>query len=224
MSSFGEWGSDGGLPAFREAVHPDDAVCEWDPIVAPVTNRHWCALGNRRVQVVFDNYGTAAIRDTANGFAWLTPRAGTGATVIDGWATDYPRWPSSWAEQAPVRTWGPTWFTIEGEHDGIGVTRTVALPEGESPLVLVRVEVTSATTRTVTLAEEWELVNDALLASFRDEDRRETTPEVELEAGVPYVSWYTVGLLDEEPPPADPEATWNASLAALKGRLPSGEL
>jgi hypothetical protein len=156
LSSFGEWGSDGGLPVFYETVHPDDEVCAWDPIVAPVTKRHWCALGNRRLQVIFDNHATAAIRDTASGFAWLTPRSGTGATVIDAaWGTDFARWPASWKNQAPVRTWGPTWFTLEGEHDGIRVSRMIGLPEGDAPWMFVRVAVTSATARSVTVSEEW---------------------------------------------------------------------
>lgn len=223
-SAFGAWASENGLPVFRETTHPDADACAWDPVVGPVTKRHWCALGNRRLQVVFDNHAKAAIRDTANGFRWLTPRGGTGATAVDDWATDRERWPSSWSERAPVRTWGPTWFTVAGEHDGLRITRTVALPEGETPWVLVRVELTADTARSVTLAEEWEFVDDStVLVSLGEEDLHVTTQEVGLAARVPVVRWFAVGLLDEVDAPGDPAALWAASLAALKKRLPVAE-
>lgn len=166
-SAFGSWSLRRGLPVFDERAHPNDAVCEWDPVLGPATHRHWCAMGNRWLQVVFDNYGTAAIRDTARGFRWLTPVGpGSGATVVTAegatpWATDRSRWPASWASSAPVRTWGPTWLTVAGEHAGVHVERTVACPEGDAPWVLVRSVVTATTTHRVVLTEEWEVVGVA---------------------------------------------------------------
>ena len=166
-SAFGTWDLEHGLPVFRERVHPDDAVCRWDPVVAPPTHRHWCAVGNRRLQVVFDNDASAAVRDTAHGFRWLTPPGpGSGAallTTADGstWGTDRAHWPDSWADpHAPVRTWGPTWMTLTGEHEGVRVSRTVTCPEGERPWLLVRTEVSSGTAQRVQLAEQWRLTGD----------------------------------------------------------------
>ena len=173
MSAFGEWADEHGLPVFLEMVHPDDPVCRWDPIVAPATARHWCATGNRRLQLVADNFGTTALRDTAAGFRWLTPRDGTGVSQVqleDGssWATDHPRWPSSWRHpEAPVRSWGPTWFGVRGTHAGVEVDRLVLCPEGEWPFVVIRVTITAASDQHVALTEEWHL--DAVGASSVDD-------------------------------------------------------
>lgn len=146
---------------FHEVLHPDDPACRWDPVVAPRTNRHWYAFGNRRLHVVADNLGTTAIRDGAHGFRWLTPAGpGTGATIVesgeDSWATDRPRWPDSWAAPAaPTRTWGPTWCSLAGEHDGVRIERTVCSPEGEAPWVLIRVTVSADRARALVVTEEW---------------------------------------------------------------------
>ncbi len=166
-SAYGEWAVEDGLPVFREGVHPDDPVCGWDPIVAPQTNRHWCAVGNRRLQIVVDNLGTTAILDTAHGFRWLTPSdPGSGATIVrviggrqsDSWGTDRPRWPADWSpSNAPVRTWGPTWASLVGHHDGVRVERAVLCPDGEWPWLVVRVCLSSDVARTIEVAEEWHL-------------------------------------------------------------------
>ena len=44
------------------------------------------------------------------------------------------------AGPAPLRTFGPTWFTVETAREGVSLKRTVLCPEGEGPWVLVRVE------------------------------------------------------------------------------------
>ena len=171
QSAFGAWDTERELPVFREVVHPDDPVCTWDPVVAPPTQRHWCAIGNRRLQVVADNLGTSAVRDTARGFHWLTPpEPGTGATLVrpvtgDGWGTDRARWPTSWTATAPMRTWGPTWTTVEGEHDDLHLQRSVCCPEGEWPWILIRVALTSRTATSLELAEEWRLGRAGAVAS-----------------------------------------------------------
>lgn len=256
-SAFGEWGSDAGLPVFHERLHPDDAACWWDPVVAAPTNRHFCAVGNRRFQVVWDSFGGAAIRDTARGMRWLTARSpGTGVTIVhddDGrtWATDRPRWPSGWsAPSAPVRTWGPTWTTIAGTHDGITVERTVACPEGERPWVLVRVRLSSTGHRRVRFVEEWCLaatgdahvdehgvtIDEArgairvasggtdLLVDVSDvvDGHRTVRLERLVDLGVePHDWWLAIGLPEEDRAPEDAPALWAASLEQLRGRLPS---
>lgn len=168
-SDFGHWDVEHGLPVFRETVDPAAEVCRWDPMVAPATQRHWCAVGNRRFQLIADNFGTTAVWDTAHGFRWLTAaEPGTGASVVtrdDGtsWATDADRWPPTWAGSgAPERTWGPSWFSVSGAHDGVAVERTVACPEGDRPWLLVRVAVTSDEAMNVELAEEWHISSKAV--------------------------------------------------------------
>ena len=165
-SEFGHWDVAAGLPVFCETVHPDDPVCRWDPVVSPPTNRHWAAFGNRRFQVIADNEGTTGLWDTAHGFHWLTAsEPGTGATVITPlnaadsapWGTDRGRWPRSWADAAPVRTWGPTWFGVDGEHDGVRVERLVACPDGDAPWLLIRVRVTTDRAMAIELIEEWHI-------------------------------------------------------------------
>lgn len=170
-SVFGEWGTESGFPVFRETLHPDDSRCEWDPMVAPPTKRHWSGFGNRRFQVFADNWGGTAVWDTSQDFRWLTVfEPGTGASILTtgennggeyrSWATDRARWPASWVSgsseaRAPVRTWGPTWFTVAGIHDDISIERTVACPEGDAPWLLVRVVLAADRKRTVDVDEEW---------------------------------------------------------------------
>lgn len=244
-SSFGHWDVEHGLPVFRETVHPEAETCAWDPVGTPVTHRHWCAVGNRRFQLVADNLGTTAVWDTAERFRWLTAaEPGTGATVVtraDGtsWATDAGRWPVPWfGSGAPVRTWGPTWFSVAGEHDGLQVERTVACPEGDLPWLLVRVVVIAEAACELSIAEEWHLSGSDLVltaadgpdsSSARVDSDGEEQPtarlvrRLELRPGVPSICWFLLGLPDEQPPPEDPGGCWEDSLVALRERLPTAE-
>ena len=204
---------------FIERLHPSDPQCRWDPVVAPVTDRHWCAIGNRRIQLVVDNGGTTAIRDTAREVRWLTPRGGTGAALIDGWGTDRARWPG---QQAPPRTWGPTWTTIRCEHEGVVLERTVGVPEGEELCVVVHLRVTATPPRSVTITEEWQLAPGVELAGgdesgVEHDGFRTHRASWTLDAGPdPTDLWTTVGLSAID----DPARVWSASLDGLASRLP----
>lgn len=292
-SSFGNWDFEHGLPVFRELVHPDSEVCRWDPVVEPPTHRHWCGMGNRRFQIFAENTGTTSIWDTANGFRWLTAaEPGTGASIVtpakgDQWATDSARWPTGDDTPVPVRTWGPTWFSVSVSHEGIAIERTVFSPEGDAPWVLVRVEVHADEAQTIELAEEWHLsprgiargidrdsvrALTAQVVSFdetidesgvtlvekRDPsveiapememafagptttlrlesrnplDRVETdggdhptvrlVRTIEVDPDQPSVSWFALGLPDEQQLPDDLDRVWTESLSALRDRLPT---
>ena len=160
------------------------------------------------------------MRDTATGVRWLTPRGGTGATVVDGWGTDYDRWPDG---VTPARMWGPTWTTLRATHDGLTVERTVACPEGEAPYVLVHVRLTSASPRTVEVEEEWLVAPGVVVAGAAVDSagakvgfRTISLPRtIELD-GSPVDLWTSVGLAEA----TDPAGEWEASLEALRARLP----
>lgn len=251
QSAFGNWDVEHGLPVFREVAHPDEDACSWDPITGPRTNRHWCAVGNRRLQIVADNFGTTAIRDTAHGFRWLTRREpGTGVTLLrtetGEWGTDRPRWPSSWScPTPPLRTWGPTWATLSGEHDGVRIERMVGCPEGAAARVLVRVRVVSDKPQRIELIEEWVLARDepdAITAAgtLTVEARGSPAPDrleigstddgyrrvrlgwsAQLDGGNQLIRWVAVGLAGDDQLLADPDRTWSTSVEALGNRLPS---
>lgn len=160
-SSFGSWGVEDGLPVFHETVSPTDPVCTWDPVLEPATNRHRAAFGNRRFQAIADNHGTLAIWDTATAYDWLTGELGTGVTTVasaaGSWATDLARWPDAWSTEPPTRTWGPTWSTVRGTCEGLGIERSTLAPDGDLPWLVVRVTVAASRAMTLTLGEEWRL-------------------------------------------------------------------
>jgi hypothetical protein len=148
MSRYGGWRVTEGLPAFDytadHTVH-DDA--EWDPLIGPLTRQHWSVVGNRAVSLWCANDGTVALWDESDCLRWITAPDpdGTGISRIgvDGRTT----WGSAFAERpagtVPVRTFGPTWFSVTATGDGISCERTVLCPEGDVPWVLVKVVLSS---------------------------------------------------------------------------------
>ncbi|MCW5889205.1 MAG: hypothetical protein KIT14_01495 [bacterium] len=162
---WGRWVVRGGLPAFvyladQEAV-PE---AEWDPIAAPRTRRHWVMLGNRALSMQVANDGGVAVFDERHGLRWLTAPdpTGTGVSVLDDAGV---RWGSAFADRAGAspsrRTFGPTWFMVEDARDGLALERTVLLPDGDVPWLLVRVRLTLARgargPRTLRHVERWAL-------------------------------------------------------------------
>jgi hypothetical protein len=121
---------------------------EWDPMIGPSTRQHWSVVGNRAISLWHANDGTVALWDESDALRWITAPdpEGTGISclAVDG----APSWSTAFAERppgpAPVRTFGPTWFTVAATGDGVQVRRTVLCPEGDVPWVLVRVVLSSA--------------------------------------------------------------------------------
>ncbi|MFA5788128.1 MAG: hypothetical protein WDA71_14290, partial [Actinomycetota bacterium] len=164
MSLFGRWSQEQGLPVFvYEADHEVMPEAEWDPIVEPKTRRHWLVIGNRRIFAVVANDGTVGILDEHDGLRWLTAPdpEGTGISIIE--EPSGFRWASSFARRPPgqvrKRTFGPTWFSVSAEHEGLALERTLLCPEGEQPWVLVRVRLAAkdGRARSVRHIEEWAL-------------------------------------------------------------------
>src|SRR3954449_6870080 len=133
VSRFGRWIEVDGLPAFDYTIDPHvDEGATWDPIVAPLSTRHWVVIGNRRINAVVDNHGTAALFDEHEGLRWITAPdpSGTGESIIDG-------------QRGVVRSrvFGPTSFAVELDVAGFAITRTITAPEGEPPWVVVHVAI-----------------------------------------------------------------------------------
>jgi hypothetical protein len=144
MSRYGEWRLVDGLPAFDytadQTLLPE---AEWDPLLAPPTRQHWSMTGNRAISLWQCNDGTVALWDESDALRWITAPdpAGTGISRlrVDGgtaWGTAFADRP---AGTVPVRTFGPTWFTVTATNDGVQLARTVLCPEGDVPWVLVKV-------------------------------------------------------------------------------------
>lgn len=147
-SRYGRWVLRGGLPAFLYDADQDAIPeAEWDPIIGPRTRRHWVMLGNRAVSMQVANDGGVALFDEGDGLRWLTAPdpTGTGFSILDSGSG---AWGSAFAqrggESPPLRTFGPTWFTVEDVRDALALERTVLLPEGETPWLLVRVRLVLA--------------------------------------------------------------------------------
>jgi len=102
--------------------------------------------------------------DERHGGRWLTlgDPSGTGTSTIteengQRWSTEGDAWPSG---TPPLRTFGPTWFEVACERDGLALERLTICPEGESPWVLVRAHLRNAskTTRRFEHLERWSVV------------------------------------------------------------------
>ncbi len=187
-SSYGFWSVEDGLPVFvYDADHATLPQAEWDPIIKPLTRRHWHMFGNRALQVQADNDGTVALFDESNGLRWLTasdPR-GTGISSIrepDGtlWSTDYAR---RAGESIPLRIFGPTHFEVRDQVRGLQLRRLILCPEGETPWLLVRVALSlsadATATRSVTHLEQWDL-RPRFVNLFLDAETRRATAEREV--------------------------------------------
>jgi len=160
ISHFGDWTFEGGLPAFTylcDQAHDPRAL--WNTRSQGETRRHWVGLGNRRIQMFVDNEGTAALFDEHTGVRWINAPdpLGTGLSWVE--EEGRPRWGSLFdarpAGSVPRRTFGPTWFRVEAEADGVRLERTILCPEGEAPWVLVRVRLSSDRAASLRHVEEW---------------------------------------------------------------------
>jgi hypothetical protein len=212
VSRFGEWTTVDGLPAFRCG----QVETTWDPIIDPPSTRHWVHLGNRRITLAASTDGLSSIWDEHKACLWLAER--TGISRLNGRVVSSP----------PL--FGPTFFRTTTDH----VQRTVLCPDGESPWVLIRVDVTL--TGAATLSEEWEVAPRLVNLEFGppwDEEpfdtpevvleheggERQTTESGLLKIEVPlppgtHTVWFRFGL-DEGP------AIYSTDLAALHERLPA---
>ncbi|MER6003666.1 hypothetical protein ABT120_34190 [Nonomuraea angiospora] len=229
MSSYGEWTTAYGLPAFAYTLDQErDPRAEWDPVLDPPTRRHFAHVGNRRITLVSDNYGLSDLFDEHTGLLWLT--RGTGVTRIGELSTDI---------SGSERIFGPTFAVVRVADERVALERTVLCPEGEQPWVLIRLRVRNLLDAPVRLeaAEEWaarparvELITgpvecraDAddpgleleLIGGARTRTGRLVLP-LELAAGEERVLDLRYGLLG----PSTGTATFEESLEALRGRLP----
>lgn len=166
-SRYGSWRVRDGLPEFVYAADQDSlSEAEWDPIDAPKTRRHFHLVGNRGLQMLVANDGTVGLFDESEGVRWLVyagAEGGTGVSQIVE-ATGQPVWGSAFAQRppgpAPQRVFGPTYFQVLAQHDGLSLERTLLCPEGDARWVLVRVRLTlseRARPRRVEHREIWRL-------------------------------------------------------------------
>lgn len=227
---FGEWTTAEGLPAFAYQAGP----VTWDPVIDPPSTRHWVHVGNRRITLVADSDGRTGLWDEHLGCRWIAER--TGVSRFGGLSTD----------AAPTKLFGPTFFRVSVADAGAEVERTVLCPEGEAPLVLIRVDVVNRGDVALQgfLTEEWlvrpRLVNlefgpaqdvaapgapVVVLEQFGGERVATTAGELKVAArldlppGGRTTTWFRFGLngyVFE-----DPAAQYAASLAGLRDRLPS---
>jgi hypothetical protein len=172
VSNFGEWIERDGLPAFActAPYAPGEARGG-----APASPQALLA-GNRGVQLYACNDGTAALWDERFGGRWLTSPepAGAGVSIVTGaggatWGTDHPHWP----EGRATRTFGPTWFEVACERDGLRLERLLLCPDGEAPWVLIRVRIENASggRRGMRLTERWRVSPLFLNLTLRPADR-----------------------------------------------------
>jgi hypothetical protein len=141
MSEFGEWTTAEGTPAFACRAHER----AWDPIIDPPSHRHVVHLGNRRITLAAGTDGLSSVWDEHTGCHWLAERTGLC------------RWGSVTVTGPPV--FGPAFVRVTATDEEVSVERTVLCPEGDSPSVLIRVEVVNHGSAAVrrTLREEWEV-------------------------------------------------------------------
>ncbi|MCA2223970.1 GH36-type glycosyl hydrolase domain-containing protein [Nonomuraea aurantiaca] len=237
MSAFGAWTTAYGLPAFAYTMDQEsDPRAEWDPVLDPLTRRHFVHVGNRRITLVTDNYGLSDLFDEHTGLLWLT--RGTGVTRVGALSTDI---------STSERVFGPTFAIVRVADDRVALDRTVLCPEGEHPWVLIRLRVRNLLDEPVRLelTEEWtagaarvELISGAkpsedpgleleleLVGGPRTGSGRLTVP-LELEAGGEWLLELRYGLLGDETDGwmngrvGEVTGSFASSLAALRERLP----
>ena len=180
-SPFGFWRTDGGLPEFVYTANQQTlAAALWNPIDRPESRRHFHMMGNRAIQMQVSNTGDIAVFDESEGMRWLVygdDEQGTGHSVIyeqDGasWGSQFSRRPEG---NVPQRVFGPTYFGVNANYQGLQLQRTVLCPEGDLPWVLIRVELSldsAAMPRTIKHQEQWQL-RPRFLHSWQSNDNRE---------------------------------------------------
>ncbi len=229
MSSFGEWTTVDGLPAFDYRAGP----VEWDRILDPPCDRHWVHVGNRRITLVADSDGLSGVWDEHTGCRWLAEH--TGVSRLGQLST----------EGSLRRLFGPTFSRVTAAGDGVRLERTVLCPEGEAPWLLVRVEVFSQKALRAKLIEQWSVQPRVVDLAFGPAEEpvlsdgpvvmleqvagervvTEAGPlsvaaEVELPAGGSATVWFRFGV-DDGSELVDAAALYDGSLAGLRERLPS---
>jgi hypothetical protein len=209
MSLFGQWDSVDELPVFNYSGNQDEIPeAKWDPKTMPPTRRHWLMIGNQAISARVANDGRCGLLDERYGHRWLTHHdPGTGISIVE---SDGSTWGTSWDQrpreqdraQAPVRTFGPTWFTVTLEQGDIGLKRTILCPEGEYPWVLVHIEITNGgqQAKDLTHTEEWAVEPRFISVYGTPDDRLATAREaiafkVDIDQG---------RILAREERPADP--------------------
>ncbi|WP_173135208.1 GH36-type glycosyl hydrolase domain-containing protein [Kibdelosporangium persicum] len=139
MSAFGEWTRAEDLPAFAYTAGPRP----WDPLLDPPSTTHRVHVGNRRITLVADTDGLCGIWDEHADCRWIAEH--TGMSALTGLAAQ------------PKILFGPTFVRHTTADDDVELVRTVLCPEGESPWVLIRVDITGRTALRRTLTEHWEV-------------------------------------------------------------------
>jgi len=178
MSLYGEWSTREGVPVFVYRADQDALdEAEWDPIQAPPTRRHWLAVGNRSLAMQVANDGTVALLDERYGQRWLTAPdpEGTGVSIVEEGDRSFgSAWDRRPPGSLPTRSFGPSWFEVETDADGLRLARRLLCPEGEAPWVLVRVQLhnTGSTLRQVRHIEQWAVRPRFLNVLASDESRR----------------------------------------------------
>ena len=179
MSDFGAWIERDGLPAFSCAA----AYAPGGERGGAPSSPQAVLVGNRCVQLYACNDGTVALWDERYSGRWLTSPepAGTGVSLVAEadratWGTGHPDWPAGGAS----RTFGPTWFEVACERDGLHLERLLICPEGEAPWVLVRVMLTNKSERArgLRLIERWRVSPLFVNLALRPADRAEQAKTV----------------------------------------------
>lgn len=157
VSAFGEWTRAEDLPAFACTAGPR----QWDPLIDPPSTKNVVHLGNRRITLVADSDGLCGVWDEYVDCRWIAEH--TGECDLSGLT-------------APGKIlFGPTFLRVTKADDDVVLERTVLCPEGESPWLLIRVDITSKTALRPTLTERWE-VRQRLVSLEFGPPRGETPP------------------------------------------------
>jgi hypothetical protein len=147
--------------------------------------RHFHMIGNRRIKMQVSQRGEVGLYDPHEAMRWLiAPQAGgTGghSQITEGaveaesaliWGSTFGLWPKG---PAPERIFGVNRFEIAASHHGLTLRRTVLMPEGEAPYLLIKVDLSldaSSAARSVTHCEIWPL-EPRFLKTFQSEKARE---------------------------------------------------
>ena len=110
MSAFGTWTTAYGLPAFAyTADQESDPRAEWDPVLDPLTRRHFVHVGNRRITLVADNYGLSDLFDVP-----LAQEVAEGKLDAAGTEADVPALVGELVPEVPATWWEHEELTVDG--------------------------------------------------------------------------------------------------------------
>ncbi|MEZ4443134.1 MAG: hypothetical protein R3B72_28830 [Polyangiaceae bacterium] len=170
---FGEWQLDhAGLPSYFYGLDErTDARASYLLSDGTTSDRHWHALGNRRLNVLFGNDGAVEVVTQDRGVSYLNvfdpeqeSYAGGFSYLDDGevtWSTAHRYLPRG-AEQE--RRFGMGYAETITRHRGLTVTRRLGAPPGDASLVLseVTLENTAQVSREVAHYEVWDVGRRAI--------------------------------------------------------------